>query len=74
MRSGRWSTEAARRCDQTVGTSRAWWVDRFNFKLRGGRSHVKLRGGRSQAKNRDEEEGRNVVAKGTASAKSLWLG
>lgn len=48
-----------------VGTSRAWWVEGFYFKLRGERS---------QAKNRDEEEGRNVAVKGTASAKALRLG
>lgn len=48
-----------------MGTSRAWWVVGFYFKLRGERS---------QAENRDEEEGRNVAAKGTASAKALWLG
>lgn len=46
-------------------TSRAWWVEGFYFKPRGESG---------QAKNRDEEEGRHVAVKGTASTKALGLG
>lgn len=48
-----------------MGTNRVWWVEGFYFQWRGERS---------EEKNRDEEEGRDVAAKGTASAKALWPG